>query len=349
MTNSTYIKELVNCPGTLAEGYQTYSPVCLRQLFNGKKTSHILPYESHNPSEAEELAKLIANRKRISISGVQEKLSVLWDKGQIRLTSAGEQGTYILKPIPRDLDKIDQVPANEHLTMQIAKQVYKLKVSQNAMIFFRNGEPAFITKRFDIDSVTSKKWGKEDFATLAGKTKETDGNEFKYNYSYEGIAMLIKKYVAAYPVALEEFFKLVTFNFLFSNGDAHLKNFSLLETPQGDYQLSPAYDLVNTRIHVKDPELALKDGLFADGYYTKSNEANGFLAYDDFFEFGIKIGLLASRVSRILNELSTHNPEVESMIQRSFLSKDVKEIYKSTYLDRLKLLNYSFLKLKKGN
>jgi serine/threonine-protein kinase HipA len=347
MTNSTYIKELFNCPGTLAEGYQTYSPVCLRQLFNGKKTSHILPYESHNPSEDQELAKLIANRKRISISGVQEKLSVLWDSGQIRLTSEGEQGTYILKPIPRDLDKIDQVPANEHLTMQIAKQVYKLKIAENAMIFFENGEPAYITKRFDIDLATSKKWGKEDFATLAGKTKETDGNEFKYNYSYEGIASLIKKYVAAYPIALEEFFKLVTFNFLFSNGDAHLKNFSLLETPQGDYQLSPAYDLVNTRIHVKDPELALKNGLFANDYSTESNQANGFHAYDDFYEFGIKIGLLESRVRRILNELSTRNQDVELMIQRSFLSDDTKEIYKATYLDRLKSLNYSFLNLKK--
>jgi serine/threonine-protein kinase HipA len=347
MTNSTYIKELFNCPGTLAEGYRAYSPVCLKQLFNGKKTTHILPYESHNPSEDQELAKLIANRKRISISGVQEKLSVLWDKGQIRLTSEGEQGTYILKPIPRDLDKIDQVPANEHLTMQIAQQVYKLKVAANAMIFFENGEPAYITKRFDIDSAISKKLGKEDFATLAGKTKETDGNEFKYNYSYEGIASLIKKYVAAYPVALEEFFKLVAFNFLFSNGDAHLKNFSLLETPQGDYQLSPAYDLVNTRIHVKDPELALKEGLFANDYSTESNQANGFHAYDDFYEFGIKIGLLESRVIRILNELSNYNPEVESMIQRSFLNKEAKEIYKTTYLDRLKLLNYSFLKLKK--
>lgn len=76
------------------------------------------------------------------------------------------------------------------------------------------------------------------------------------------MALLIKKYVAAYPVALEEFFKLVVFNFLFSNGDAHLKNFSLLETPQGDYQMSPAYDLMNTKIHVKVPELALKDDLF---------------------------------------------------------------------------------------
>jgi serine/threonine-protein kinase HipA len=155
------------------------------------------------------------------------------------------------------MEQVNMVPSNEHLTMQIAKQVFGLRVAENGLIFFQNGEPAYLTKRCDIDYSTEKKLGKEDFATLAGKTKETDGEEFKYNYSYEGIADLIKKYVGAYPFALEEFYKLVVFNFLFSNGDAHLKNFSLLETPQGDHMLSPAYDLVNTRLHVKDPELAL--------------------------------------------------------------------------------------------
>jgi serine/threonine-protein kinase HipA len=218
---------------------------------------------------------LIANRKKILISGVQEKVSLIWEKGQLRLTHEGEQGTYILKPIPRDLEFVDQVPANEHLTMQIAKQIFKLNVAENAMMFFENGEPAYITKRFDIDQSSSKKLGTEDFSTLAQKTKEIKGNEFKYNYSYEGIATLIKKYVAAYPITLEEFFKLVVFNFLFSNGDAHLKNFSLLETPQGYYQLSPAYDLVNTKMHVKDAELALKDRLVENDHSTKSYEAMG--------------------------------------------------------------------------
>jgi len=113
------------CPGTLAKGFATYSPSCLRHLFNGKKVSHILPYEQ--PQQSEEVTEqFMENRKRISISGVQEKLSFLLEKNILRLTREGEHGTYILKPIPRDLKKIDQIPANEHLTMQIAKQVYGL-------------------------------------------------------------------------------------------------------------------------------------------------------------------------------------------------------------------------------
>lgn len=337
--------KLKNCPITLSSGFDGYSPIGLKQLFSGKKTSHLLPYKSHQPDNEAEMEEMLENRKRISISGAQEKLSAIWEKGSVRLTKEGERGTFILKPIPRDMERVDMVPANEHLTMQIAKQVFGLRVAENGLIFFQNGEPAYLTKRFDIDYSTGKKLGKEDFATLAGKTKETDGNEFKYNYSYEGIADLIKKYVGAYPFALEEFYKLMVFNFLFSNGDAHLKNFSLLETPQGDHILSPAYDLVNTRLHVKDPELALKDGLFKDDYYSQSFEANGFLAYDDFWEFGLKIGLIRSRLARILNEFRTPKSEVGDLTERSYLDETSKKLFLDTYQTRLKALNNSFLKL----
>lgn len=334
-----------SCPVTLAQGFDKYSPAGLRQLFAGRKTSHLLPYESHLSTNESEMEEMLENRKRISISGVQEKLSAVWEKGAVRLTKEGEAGTYILKPIPRDMDRVGMVPANEHLTMQIAKQVFGLRVAENGLIFFRNGEPAYLTRRFDIDYKTLKKLGKEDFATLAGKTKETDGDEFKYNYSYEGIADLIKKYVGAYPVALEELYKLIVFNFLFSNGDAHLKNFSLLETSQGDYTLSPAYDLINTRLHVKDPELALKDGLFKGDFLTPSFEANGFMAYDDFWEFGLKIGLLQSRLGKVLNEFRTPKSEVGALTERSFLDHASKKLYLDSYQSRLKALNYSFSKL----
>jgi serine/threonine-protein kinase HipA len=46
------------------------------------------------------------------------------------------------------LKKVDQLPANEHLTIQIAKQVYGITVAKNAVIFFKDGSPAYITKRF---------------------------------------------------------------------------------------------------------------------------------------------------------------------------------------------------------
>ncbi len=171
-----------------------------------------------------------------------------------------------------DLQNVDQVPANEHLTMQIAKQVYGINTAENAMIFFQDGTPAYITRRFDVkDHVAglAGKRGTEDFATLAGKTKDNAGPDFKYDYSYEEIGLLIRRYVPAWRVEIEKLFSLVVFNYLFSNGDAHLKNFSLLESSKGDYLLSPAYDLLNTRLHIDDTDFALQKGLFLDNYKSE--------------------------------------------------------------------------------
>jgi serine/threonine-protein kinase HipA len=324
--NST---ELKYCPGTLAEGFSTYSPGCLRNMFNGKKVSHVLPYEQ--PQQSEEVAEqFMENRKRISISGVQEKLSLLLEKNVLRLTKAGERGTYILKPIPRDLKKVDQVPANEHLTMQIAKQVYSLNTAANAMIFFKNSSPAYITKRFDVKEDKSK-WGKEDFATLAGKTKDNSGVNFKYEYSYEEAGQLIQKFVSAWRIEIEKYFSLVVFNFLFSNGDAHLKNFSLLESSSGDYLLSPAYDLINTTLHVDDTDFALHKGLFSDHYKSEPYKKSGHPSKIDFIEFANRIGVAESRVEKLLSPFLEKQPMVERLVSSSFLTDANKRGYLLLY------------------
>lgn len=323
------LEEIRYCPGTLADGYSTYSPSCIRNMFNGKKVSHILPYDQ--PENNEQVKEqFMENRKRISISGVQEKLSFLLEKNSLRLTKEGEQGTYILKPIPRDLKKVDQVPANEHLTMQIAKQVYGVNTAENAMIFFKNGSHAYITKRFDVKDEKSK-WGKEDFATLAGKTQDNAGPNFKYDYSYEEAGLLLQKYVSAWRVEIEKYFSLVVFNFLFSNGDAHLKNFSLLESSKGDYFLSPAYDLVNTRLHVDDTDFALEKGLFADDFKSEQYKKFGHPSKSDFSEFAKRIGVIESRFAKLIDPFLERQPFVEKLINHSFLSDANKRAYLLMY------------------
>ncbi|HEC44549.1 MAG TPA: type II toxin-antitoxin system HipA family toxin [Bacteroides sp.] len=318
--------DILYCPGILSEGNKTYSQTCLKRVFNGRKVSHILPYNPPSVSE-EDAEKFIENRKRISISGVQEKLSIILDKNKLRLTEEGEQGTHILKPVPRDLKKTDQVPANEHLTMQIARQVYGINTAENALIFFRNGEQAYITKRFDVKN-DGARWGKEDFASLAGKTEENAGPNFKYEYSYQQAAMLILKYLPASSVELEKFFRLIVFNYLFSNGDAHLKNFSVLESPGGDYFLSPAYDLINTRIHVDDTDFALDGGLFED---------NSRLV--DFYEFARRLNISDSRRDKLLNPFCKKQEFVETLIRRSYLNEQTKRAYLLHHQTRRNRLN----------
>jgi serine/threonine-protein kinase HipA len=331
------LKELNNCPGTLAEGYSTYSPSCLRNLFNGKKVKHILSYDQ--PQFNDEVADLfIENRKRISISGVQEKLSFVLEKNVLRLTKEGEQGTYILKPIPRDLKKVDQVPANEHLTMQIAKQVFGLNTAENALIFFTNGSPAYITKRFDVKE-DGTKWGKEDFATLAGKTTDNAGPNFKYQFSYEEAGLLIQKYVSAWRIEIEKYFSLVLFNFLFSNGDAHLKNFSLLESSKGDYLLSPVYDLLNTKLHVDDSDFALDKGLFLDDFKSEQYKKNKHPNKIDFVEFGRRIGVSENRIEKLMAPYLEKQALMETLISSSFLTEANKRGYLMLYQTKRNYLN----------
>jgi len=333
------------CPCTLAEGFNTYSPSALRNMFFGKKVSHMLDFDP--PDVSEEVAeKFRQNSKILSISGAQFKQSLVLEKNKLRLTQPGESGQYILKPVPLrpPFGRAEELPANEHLTMQIAKQVYGIHTAECGLIFFKNGEPAYITKRFDYND-TGVKIAQEDFASLSGLTKGRDGEEYKNQGSYEDIARVMKRYVGAYAVESEKYFERVVFNYLVNNGDAHLKNFSLSQTPRGDYVLSPAYDLIDTRIHIaSDSFFALRDGLFSEDHTSESFKANGFYAYDDFYEFGRRIGLMESRIVKTLDKYRNEHGETKNLIKRSFLGAEAKTLFESHYADRLKMLNNSYAK-----
>ncbi|MFY0652966.1 MAG: HipA domain-containing protein [Cyclobacteriaceae bacterium] len=318
------------CPGTLKEGNQTYSYTALRRVFNGKKVSHILPYES--PSTSETTDELFEdNRKRMSISGVQEKFSVLLDKNKLRLINEGEQGQYILKPKPSAGKNSKQMPANEHLTMQIARQVFKMETAENALIFFSDGDTAYITKRFDVKDSGSK-WAQEDFAALAGRTPQTHGENYKYLGNYYELFELLKKFVPAYNVEAPKLLKLILFNYLFSNGDAHYKNFSLIETELGDYKLSPAYDLLNSHIHIADKDFALDDGLLPPAL------AKG-KVHEQFHKLSEMAGINKKLIDGIFSLLTSKKEEVLNLIGRSYLSGKLKRNYEQAYLTRLKKLN----------
>lgn len=325
------MRKIEVCPGTLAAGHDKYSPACIRQMFNGKQVSPIMDF-GYNADSSDYVAAI----NRISISGVQEKLSAIVMNKKIVLTPDGEQGRYIVKPAPdyNHLRYRDQLPANEHLTMQIASQVYKIKTAKNALAFFADGKPAYITKRFDF-AADGTKIAQEDFSSLAGKTSNTHGKDFKYSGSYEDAAMLIRKYVAAWQVEMANFFTLIVFNYIFGNGDAHLKNFSLQQTASGDYLLTPAYDLLNTSIHVDDSDFALQNGLMPKDAWSEIYRNCGHPCKEDFIEFGKRIGVLPKKIDAIVEMFATENQAVYKLIDRSFLDERTKRIYKRSYQERL--------------
>tara|TARA_R110002167_G_scaffold341691_1_gene550164 strand:+ start:9281 stop:10267 length:987 start_codon:yes stop_codon:yes gene_type:complete len=323
------LPKINNCPSTLAVDNTSYSNTALRRVFNGKKVSTILPYDSP-ASNAITDALFTNNRSRMSISGVQEKFSILLEKNKLRLIEEGEQGQYILKPIPYIGKNANQMPANEHVTMQIARQVFAMETAENALIFFKNGDPAYITKRFDVTEDGSK-WAQEDFASLAGRTPQTHGEDFKYSGNYFELFEVLKKYTPAYTVESIKLFKLILFNYLFSNGDAHFKNFSLIETPLGDFKLSPAYDLLNSRLHIDDKDFALNDGLLP------LNLAQGKVT-EQFYLLAELAGISKKQAKKVFEDLTSKQDEVLALIEASFLNDKSKRNYTQGYQTRLKKL-----------
>jgi serine/threonine-protein kinase HipA len=321
------LPEIKYCPSTLQPGYTTYSPVAQQALFGSrsKKVSHILPFGP--PGKNSELTREYnEKRKRISISGVQEKYSLQLRKNRLFLTDTG--GTHILKPVPTErLDRVTDLPANEHVSMQIARQVFGIKTAACGMIFFDEGSPAYITQRFDYKPDGTGKYQVEDFATLLTKTPEREGDDFKYNASYLDIAKQIQRHVAATPVVLVDFFRLLVFNYLIANGDAHLKNFSLMETEQGDYLLSPAYDLLCTALHIDDSRLALHGGLHEGDYNEKAYNNFGTYTRASFVVFAEMAGINPDLAGRVVDEFMRGALKAMELVERSFLSDEAKKKY----------------------
>jgi serine/threonine-protein kinase HipA len=222
--------------------------------------------------------------------------------------------------------------------MQLSSQIYKIPTAINGLIQFSDGELAYITKRFD--RVNGVKIKQEDFASLALRSEQTHGKNYKYDYSYEQIANLIKKYLPTSKLELIKFFKLLLFNYLVGNGDAHLKNFSVIQRETKEYALSFAYDLLSSSIHIPNESRTALE-LFED-YETQSYKINGYYAYDDFITFARFVGIDEKIASKIIADFLNLESKTLELLDISFLSDDAKKSYKSLYLDRVKALKNSY-------
>jgi serine/threonine-protein kinase HipA len=221
--------------------------------------------------------------------------------------------------------------------MQLASQVYHIETAANGLCFFRDGEAAYICRRFDVGP-DRQKYQQEDFASLAGLTNVNGGSDYKYcNLSYEECADIIRKYVNAAPVEILKFFRIVVFNYLTLNDDAHLKNFSLINRGDGEYHLAPAYDLINTSLHLGMPRIfALDKGLFKEGMQMSDTKT---VSRGDFEEFGRRIGLAPRLIKRELDTFATELPLAKELIGRSFLSDALKRSYWLSYKYRRNTLS----------
>lgn len=190
---------------------------------------------------------------RFSLAGIQMKFSMKEKDGRYNLSKNGELGDWIIKT-PSTQHK--SVPVNEYTAMSLAalagidipeiKLVELDKLDNLPQINLPNEKMAFAIKRFDREDNT--RIHMEDFAQVLVKYPHE-----KYNSaSYEQLGKIIYDFTGDGLADAQQFARRLLVNILLANGDAHLKNWSLLYQDQVTPRLSPAYDIVTTSVYIDD-------------------------------------------------------------------------------------------------
>lgn len=298
------------------------------RMFNGADVCPVLPYDQP-PGKAR--VDGIAMRRTFSFSGAQDKYSMVLDGTTLRYRRDGEQGGYIMKPCPADayITHRKDAPANEHLCMEVARRIFRLPTAACALCHFGNGEPAYLTRRFDRTADGSN-LHLEDFAAITGILGGSSGA--KYAGSYQDLAAALARTSTAPKADALRLFRMVLLNYLLCNGDAHFKNFALLGETSASMVLAPAYDVMNTRLHVQDSDFALAKGLFADGREPGPDMAAHFT------EWAEETGIGAETARRIIRTALDSQPRVEAMVQESALSRKAQKAFLLSIRPRFKRL-----------
>ena len=271
---------------------------------------------------AEEQRKEAFNRaSKMSIQGIQPKLSAKLNIKEEKFDIVDTGGRYILKP---QHQYFPEMPENEDLTMKLANEV-GLEIPLHGLIWSKDNTLTYFIKRFDRKGQNDKV-PVEDFAQLAGLNRDT-----KYEYSMEEVVGLINRFCTFPVIEKLVLFKLVMFNYLIGNEDQHLKNFSVI-TEDGKVKLSPCYDLLNTTIEYKKPDEEIALPLKGEKKHLTYNMLVKYYGLE-------KCELTTKSIDKVLETLSSAIPVWKSIINSSFLSKGMKEKYLELLEIRLNNLN----------
>ena len=297
------------CYHELGEGQVDFHPSCARKFF-GSAIVPVFPYTRDNMSE---LARQVI-RASVSVTGVQAKMSLDVNRGDknepAKFTIVGLWGKYIFKP---QSAKYPHLPELEDLTMKMA-EVAHIRTASHTLIRLADGELGYLTLRMDRGK-KNEKISMLDMCQLTNRL-----TEHKYYGTYQQLAETIKKYSSVPMLDAQRFWELVLFSWMTGNSDMHCKNFSLIDTGNGDYVLSPAYDLLAVLLADPDDteEMAMS---FSVGGKKSGFDRNTFMTA--FVESGISV----ARSEKMIEQMKTHLPEWKELISQSFLPEKMKADY----------------------
>ncbi len=303
------------CPISYAKCEGRYSKEGLKLLSPKLLNLNKLEY-----SAEEQRIEAARRADRMSIQGVQPKLSAVLNIKKQQFDVVDIHGTYIIKP---QHHIYPQLPENEDLTMKMAA-VCGIETPIHGLIYSSDESLSYFIKRFD-------RWGRgkkmplEDFAQLSGETRDT-----KYNYSIERLIKLLDRYCTFPYLEKMKFYKRFLFNFLTGNEDMHLKNYSLI-TRNDKVELAPAYDFLNSSIVIGAN--AVESALTLKGKRTNISKdlLINYLGRE-------RLSLNEASMQNTLNELKMTREKWFNLIDESFLTNDLKDKYRTLLIHRMAML-----------
>lgn len=292
------------CYQPLKDGEVDFHARCSRKIF-GTSIAPILPYTREHIGE---LAREVI-RTQTTLTGVQPKLSLDLQKtkeAQGRLTIVGALGgRYILKP---QTEQFPHLPEVEDLSMHLA-ELLKIETVPHSLIRFSDGELCYITRRIDR-AANGAKIAMEDMCQLSERLTED-----KYKGSHERIVKLINQYSGSAGLDLVKYWEQVVFAFVIGNADMHLKNYSLYSPDNETFELTPAYDLLSTKLVM--PEDTEELALTLCGKKKK-------LKREHFVEAMTDSSLAPKVINRIFAKYEKALPKMRQLISDSFLPTEMQ-------------------------
>jgi len=185
----------------------------------------------------------------------------------------------------------------------------------------KDGSMAYLVLRFDR-LATGRKLRQEDFCQLAEKSPDE-----KYEGSAELCARIVRRCASEPGIEVWKLYRLLLFNWWVGNGDAHLKNYSLLVGLDGVERLAPAYDLVATGLVTSDDSLALPVGGNKDR-----------LTRRDWVAFADYCAIPRRAAERVIGEIVGAREQAEAIIGRSALPESMRADYRALVRSRAEIL-----------
>jgi serine/threonine-protein kinase HipA len=292
-----------------------YTLAGLRNLSRNLNRLDSFPYTA-----AQQRYEASQRAAKISIQGMQPKLSARLSPAAHNFEIVDRSGTWIVKP---QHHVFPQLPENEDLTMKMARAA-GLQVPLHGLIYCADDSLSYVIRRFDRPR-RGLKLALEDFAQLTGKSRKT-----KYRSTMESLVPVLDEFCTFPQLEKLKLFRLTLFCFVTGNEDMHLKNFSLL-TSDGKVELSPAYDLLNTTIALSaaQEEVALP----LSGKKSRLSKAHWleYWAHE-------RLGLTDRSVQSVLAQFQQASPHWSHLLNSSFLSPELRRAYIALLRKRLALL-----------